>query len=198
MEWFTALALPEQIVYGIAILSSLFFLIKTGLLIMGFGEDLDVEVDGSDDVPVGIDDISDGLEFFTLHGIMAFFAVGSWSGLWGYSISHSPWIGLLVGFILGALMMYLCAWIVRALKNLQESGNVNTKKAIGKLGEVYVTIPPAECGVGKVNIVLNGALKEYDAVCLDDKPIEYGERVRVIDLQDSETMVVQRESEELS
>ncbi len=200
MEWFTALALPEQIVYGVAFISSLFFVIKTVLMIVGFGDDLDLDmdgVDGADDVPVGLDDISDGLEFFTLHGVMAFFAVGSWAGLFGYSSTGSHWLGLLIGLISGAIMMYACAWIVRALKNLQESGNVNTKKAIGKIGEVYVTIPPVECGTGRVNIVLNGALKEYDAVCLDDKPIEYGERVRVVDLQDSMTMVVQRESEEL-
>jgi membrane-bound ClpP family serine protease len=165
-------------------------------------------VDGADGANVGVADALDtldvasnafdNLKLFTFQGWMAFLSIGSWSGLYAHYVSNMVWVGILVGLVAGFAMMFICAWVIRALFRLQSSGTVNMKKAIGCIGEVYLTVPPKETGCGKINVVLNGGLREYDAICLDDKPIEYGVRVRVVGMTDDEVMVVQRESEELA
>lgn len=223
MEWFEALAGPEKFFYGVAILSSIFFVIKLALTFIGIGADgLDGvdAVDGIDamdgvDALDGIDavdavdgvgvsealaatDFMGGLRLFTVNGIMAFLSFGSWTGLFTYSACHIGWIGVVAGLIAGFIIMFLCAWIMRALMRMQSKGGaVKPKRAIGHIGEVYLRIPPKEQGRGKINVELNGGIREFEAVCLDEKPIEYGVRVRVVDIVEDDVMVVQRESEEL-
>ena len=204
-EWFSSLSGFESALYIVAIIATLFFLIKTALLLFGVGADMDmdvdmdVDVDGGDggDMVQAEDGGGAGLHFFTLHGILAFFCVGSWASIAAFHASDSIIISSLVGIISGAIMMVVCAYIVRALMNLEENGNVNIKKAIGAVGEVYLTVPSRDDGDGKVNLVLNNKIVEYDAVSLDENPIETGTKVRVVDLTDNNQLVVQRESEEL-
>lgn len=70
-------------------------------------------------------------------------------------------------------------------------------KAIGKIGKVYLTVPAHDQGKGKVNLRLNGALRELDAISMDNDPIKTGESVRVVALQGKATLVVQKISEEM-
>ena len=197
-EWFSSLSGFEFVLYLIAIISTLIFLIKSGLMLFGVGMDVDVDVDVSDSTDmVEADDSGPGLHFFTLHGILAFFCVGSWASIGTYSGSGSIFLALLVGTIAGAIMMVLCAYIVRALMNLEENGIVDLKKAIGVIGDVYLTVPKHDEGEGTVNIPINNKIESYSAICLDDTPIETGTKVRVVDLTDNNVLVVQRESEEL-
>ena len=65
-----------------------------------------------------------------------------------------------------------------------------------KVGEVYLTVPKYGEGSGKVNIVLNEALKDYDAISRDDVPIPSGAKIRVMEIDENGMMVVQRLSEE--
>ncbi len=192
----------EQVVFIIACISSLLFLIKAVMMIFGIGgddidvpDDVDVPDGGTADVPAEIDVA--GLEFFTLHGILAFLCIGSWTTFFAFGQTGSYLLSVLLGLVAGGLMMVACAFMVRALMRLQQSGNVDTVKAIGKIGEVYLRIPPMGEGKGKVNVELGGKECEYEAVSLDKAEIPYGTKVRVVDLQDDDIMVVQRESEEL-
>lgn len=198
-EMFASMSGFEQIIFVVACLSSAVFLIKAVLMMFGIGAD-DVDVpeipdDATPDVPAEID--ADGLHFFSLHGIMAFFAVGSWATLFSFSKSESHVLALIIGVVAGALMMVACAYIMRAMMKLQQSGNVDNTKAVGKIGEVYLRIPPMGEGKGKINVVLGGKECECEAISQDKTEIPYGTRVRVVDIQDDDVMVVQRESEEL-
>lgn len=46
---------------------------------------------------------------------------------------------------------------------MQESGNLDTRNAVGQTGEVYVPIPAD--GRGKVTLVVQDRFMEMDAVC---------------------------------
>lgn len=209
-SWFAGLSGFEQVFYVIAFVSSLFFVLKTVLMMIGIGNGgIDIDGDGIVDIPDSLDINGDGvldsaeenaasaLHFFSLHGILAFFCVGSWVTLGVFSASGLYILSLIVGFIAGSIMLVVCAYLMRAMLRLESSGNVNTKRAIGKEGEVYLMIPPHDEGKGKINIELNGKLCEYDAICLDKVPIKYGTHVRVVDVIDEDVMVVQRVAEEL-
>jgi hypothetical protein len=58
---------------------------------------------------------------------------------------------------------------------------------------VYLTIPAGE--TGKVSIVLQGALKEFNAVAADKQLIKTGERVQVVGLTAGEVLIVERINE---
>ncbi|MBR4985950.1 MAG: NfeD family protein [Proteobacteria bacterium] len=209
VSWFSGLSGFEQVYYVIAIVSSLFFVLKTVLMMIGIGNGgIDIDGDGIVDIPDGLDVNGDGvldsadtqgsaLHFFSLHGILAFFCMGAWVTLGVFSASGFYILSVFCGFVAGLIMLVVCAYLMRAMLRLESSGNVNTKKAIGKEGEVYLMIPPHEEGKGKVNIELNGKLCEYDAVSLDPMPIKYGTQVRVVDVLEDDVMVVQRVAEEL-
>ncbi|MBQ8036752.1 MAG: hypothetical protein IJ268_07160 [Proteobacteria bacterium] len=210
VSWFSGLSGFEQVFYVIAFISTLFFILKTVLMTLGIGNGgIDIDGDGIVDIPDSLDINGDGvldsadenaasaLHFFSLHGILAFFCVGSWVTLGTLNAFGIHILALLCGLVAGSIMLVVCAYLTRALMSLEASGNVNTKRAIGKEGEVYLMIPPHEKGKGKVNIELNGKLCEYDAVSLDPMPIKYGTQVRVVDVLDDDVMVVQRLAEEL-
>ena len=203
-DWFASLSVFETILYIIAGISSLFFIVKSALMMMGIGMDVDIDADMDVDVAdpadgqmVESDSIHSGLHFFSLHGILAFFAVGSWATIAAFKGTGSAVISSIIGLVAGAIMMVVCAYIVRALLSLEENGNVDIRKAIGQIGEVYLTIPKLDDGEGKVNLVLNNKLQDYQAISRDETPIETGAKVRVVDLTDDNILVVQRESEEL-
>ena len=201
-EMYASLSGFGQVIFIVACISTGIFVIKATLMMFGIGVD-DVDVPDADvpddvtaDVPAEI--ASGSLHFLTLHGIAAFFAVGSWATLVTLDKTGSNAISIVVGVIAGALMMVASAYMMRAMMRLQQSGNVNTTNAIGKIGEVYLRIPPMGKGRGKINVVLGGKECEYEAVSQDEEEIPYGTRVRVVDLQEEDdVMVVQRESEEL-
>ena len=200
-EWFASLSGFESVLYIIAAISSLFFIIKSALMMFGIGVDVDldadIDVDAGDGEMVAADDNTPGLHFFSLHGILAFFAVGSWAVIVSYNGTGSIVLSSIIGIIVGAIMMVVCAYIVRALMNLEENGNIDIRKAIGQVGEVYLTIPKRDDGEGKVNLVLNSKLQDYTAISRDEEPIETGTKVRVVDMTDDKVLIVQRESEEL-
>lgn len=197
-EWFLSLEPFLQVLYAVAIISTALFLFKGILLVFGIsGTDMPIDADGAPD------DISDcdadgSVRYFSLVGILSFLSVGSWGAILALTISQSHIIAICAWIVAGTAEMIAVARLVRFLRRLQESGNVRTERAIGKIGEVYLSVPPAEHGEGKVNLVINSGLKEFQAVSLDKTTIPTGTKVRIIDIQNDETLVVQRVSEELA
>ena len=57
--------------------------------------------------------------------------------------------------------------------------------AVGKTGEVYLTIPPSLSGTGKINVDLQGTLTELDAMTENDTPIKTGAKVKVVRTDES-------------
>ena len=212
IEWFNALSGFEQTFYVIGAVMTGLFLVKAVLLLLGVGVDADVDLDMDADVDVNVDVDAGGgdaesalvqahnaadLHFFSVNGILAFLAVGPWFVVGTYSMWGSQVISILCGTAMGFVAMYLVAVMLRALKRLETSGTIKMKDAIGQIGEVYLTVPEMDKGRGKVNLVLGGQLQDYTAISRDSEPIPFGTKVRVVDIEEDDTLVVQRESEEI-
>jgi hypothetical protein len=151
----------EQVFWVITIPATVVFLILLALTI--FGSDADVDVDTDVD-----GDISDGdsipFQFLSLKNIVAFFAVFGWSGLGFINAGLPSWLVILLAFICGILMMLLMASLFYFMSKLAESGTLNMKNAVGKLGEVYLVIPGNRAGIGKVQLNVQGSLRTLDAI----------------------------------
>ena len=132
-------------------------------------------------------------KFISLQGLTAFFMMFGLAGLALSKSAQSDLVSLGGGIIAGAFTVWVLSRIFIGAQKLQSEGTLNMQNAIGLEGTVYLRIPAGD--IGKVNLVLQGALKEFNAVAADKQPIKTGERVRVLGLTAGETLVVERISE---
>lgn len=168
----------------IAIPSTLVLVVQTVLLFFGFDDDLDV--DGDIDIPDG-----DGLVLFSLRGIMGMGAVGGWSGLVLYQTGLPLALAAVLALIFGFLTLVIIAWLMKISMRLQSSGNLDLGYAIGKVGTVYLPIPASMKGTGKVNITIQERLVEVTAVTAADRKLATGESVRVVGTDETGVLVVE-------
>lgn len=196
IDWWNALSAAQQGFMFAAVPATL-VLIFVGL---SDGGDGNVDIDG-DGIPDGIDLDGDGipdgpadldvdLRVFTVRGIVAFFAVFGWTGAALLGGGLPLWFAAVGAFAAGAAAMVLIALLMKAMLKLQQSGNINPKNAVGKSGVVYVTVPAAREGSGKVNLVLQERYSEMEAITDSEAPIPTGREVTVVSVTTLGTLVV--------
>jgi hypothetical protein len=180
----------EQVFWVITIPATVVFLILLALTI--FGSDADVDVDTDVD-----GDISDGdsipFQFLSLKNIVAFFAVFGWSGIGFINAGLPSWLVILLAFICGILMMLLMASLFYFMSKLAESGTLNMKNAVGKLGEVYLVIPGNRAGIGKVQLNVQGSLRTLDAITDNAENISTSSIIEVLEVIDDQILLVKKQ-----
>lgn len=189
-EWQT-LNLLEQIYWVVTVPSTVFFLILLVTTIIGAEVEAEVET--------GIDtSLADGdsipFQFLSLKNIVAFFVMFGWSGLGFSSIGMANWLIILLSVLCGFLMMLAMASLFYFMSKLAETGTLKMKNAIGRLGEVYLTIPQKRAGMGKVQLTVQGSLRTLDAITDDEEPIVTSAIIQVVDVIDDQILLVKRNS----
>lgn len=165
-----------------------------------FEFDGETELDIPDDGVFGDDDLTDvadlaGLEslhIFTVRGIIAFFVIFGWVGIAASTSGLHLAITLPLAAACGFAMMVAIAYLFRAVMKLRNSGNADNRNAIGSAGKVYLTIPPSRSGEGKVNIMLQGAFVERNAVTDEDESIPTGCEIIVVGVSGQTSLIVKR------
>lgn len=213
-EWWKALSSLGRVFACIAIPATLVLLIQTILSIIGLsgsGGDadvvdggIDIDGDGAPDVfpdvnPDGIfgSDILDdgdvpdsGFRLLSLRTIIAFLTIFGWVGLITLKQGLPTVWSLVISFASGFAAMLLVALAVSWMMRFQTDGTRNIRNALGKSGTVYLRIPANREGGGKVNLLLQDAFVELDAVTDDENAIPSGREVVVIGLSGQSTLVV--------
>lgn len=182
--WWEGLSTLQKIFWVVAAPSTVIFIIQLILLLVGGDHDMDADADGDFDGAHG-----DGVDVFSLKSIISFMMFFGWSGLAATESGMGMAGALVISFIAGLIMMFLTAWIFMLLLKLQHDGTMNINEAIGKLGEVYLTIPPKKSSYGKIQITFQGALRTMDALTEEPEAIKTGSVVEVIDVE-SEILIV--------
>ncbi|MBE6649518.1 MAG: hypothetical protein E7614_08400 [Ruminococcaceae bacterium] len=204
-EWWDSLGLALQIFYCIAVPSTLILVIQTVLMFLGLEDsaegDLDIDAPDADfdDGVLGDDitDISDvsGLEslhIFTVRGIIAFLVVFGWVGVVMQSADISLYFTVPVATVCAFAVMIAIAYLFKAVMKLKSNGAADNRNAVGSAGKVYLTIPPSRSGEGKVNVMLQGAYVERNAVTDETEAIPTGCEIIVIGLSGQTNLVVKR------
>jgi membrane protein implicated in regulation of membrane protease activity len=186
-DWWSSLDIFAKFYWLIAIPSSLAFLIQLVLTFIGgdFDGDADIELDAEIEGDSGI-----GFQFFTLKNLIAFFAIFSWVGLACIDAELSKPVTILLSSLSGIAMMLLMASIFYFASKLTESGTLKMANAIGHIGDVYLTIPANSAGYGKVQIKLQGALRELDAITHDSENIPTGAIIKVTNVSPNNILIV--------
>ena len=202
--WWNGLTGFEQTFFCIAFPASAILLIQTILTFIGLGDDggadgvLDaegdagIEIDGADSDPDDMDlDGTAGFRFFSIRGAVAFFTLFGWIGALLGAGPMNRALVILIAAASGLLAMLLIALIFYGVSRLQSSGNIRYANALGQTAEVYLTIPPARKGMGKVQIILQERLVEVNAMTDTGSAIPTGSAVKVTGILQAHVLLVE-------
>ena len=191
--WWADLSPVMKLLWGVTLTATLIFVIQTVMTFLGadadstdFDVDVDTSMDGSD-----LSNIDSGANLYTFRNFVNFFLGFGWTAIiLQQSVKSTAVlviISVLVGIALVALVMYMFKW----LYSMQQSGNINVyKSAVGCQGKCYLRIPAERAGEGKVQITIQGAVREYNAVT-DGDEIKTGASVKVLEAVDGNTLLVE-------
>lgn len=206
-NWWEGLTLLQQCFAVVAIPATVILLLQTVLLLFGLGgHDADHgEVDTDHDFDHGFDHDADhdfdhdahdgahhaaGIRLFTLRGIVALFAVGGWLGVAMCDLGLSPVLAGLIAAAGGFAALVIAALVIQYALRLQENGNIAAKNAVAHTATVYIPIPAARSGCGKVTMNLQERFVEMEALTDCDRTLKTGETVQVVGVTDEDKLVV--------
>jgi hypothetical protein len=152
----------------------------------GMGDHGEISGDADVDSDMGIP-----FQFFTLRNLVNFFLGFSWAGISLYhAVQSKVWLTLVCVFT-GLVLVAIVMALLYALSKTTQSGNIDIKNAVGCPATVYFTIPAAGKGIGKIQMSIQQAVREYDAVSESDEPIRTGSMVRVKNVINPHTLLVE-------
>lgn len=185
MDKFLALELPMQIFWGIALITSVFFVVQTIMAFMGLDSDTD---DGA-----GFDDVEmEGLSgYFSFRNLVNFLLGYGWGGVLLHNmIPCMVWLEVAAVGV-GLLFVIVFVIILRQVMKLSTDKTFHLDEAVGLIADTYLRIPAEKSGVGKVMVSVRGSVHEIDAMTLGET-IPTGTKVRVTKVIGSELLEVER------
>ncbi|MCL2546995.1 MAG: NfeD family protein [Oscillospiraceae bacterium] len=191
VNWFNGLGTLAQVFAVVAIPATVLLVVQT-IFTLFFGtlgggtSDCDV----GDDAGAAITD--DGLHLFTVRGVIAFFCMFGWTGLVLEANDIHSALSVVIAAAVGVLFMILMAYIFATFMKLQANGAVEISTAIGASGTVYLPIPAARKGNGKVNVLASGRYMECTAMTDEEEALPTNTGVTVVDVSGNTLIVVRK------
>ena len=183
--WLKSLSVTEHVFFWIAIAGSAALVIQIIVMLCSFaGMDADVSDTFDGDV-----DSDGGLSFFSVKAITAFFALGGWCGFATASSINNVWTPVLVAIATGSAALVGVGFAMRGISKLQCSGNLVKEKLTGMTATVYVTVPAARSGRGKITLTEQGKFTELDAVTDDEDKLSVDTPVRILSYEEDFVVV---------
>lgn len=127
------------------------------------------------------------LTFRTIVAALAFFGL---TGLAARAADWSETHALLMALGAGALAMWGVQQMLQAISKLRADGTVRVREAVGRSGSVYLRVPAADHGIGKVHVTLRNQTVELSARSVAGE-IATGQRVRVVKVLGPELVEVE-------
>ena len=142
-------------------------LLQTVLLIFGGGEH-DVDAGGADHPEIGHSDSGEhghdgALNLLSIRGVAAFLTFFGLAGWGGTSAGWSPFATMGASVLAGAVMLLAVAWLFSLQHRLHSEGNLDARNAVGRTARVYLRIPAANAGKGKITVSIQGRTHEFAA-----------------------------------
>ena len=182
---FLSLELPMQIFWGIALITSVFFIIQTIMAFMGLDADTD---DGSGFETVEMEGLSG---YFSFRNLINFLLGYGWGGVLLQSIiPNMVWLEVAAVGV-GLLFVIVFVFILRQVMKLSTDKTFHMDEALGLIADTYLRIPAGKKGTGKVMVSVRGSVHEIDAMT-EGEEIPTGTKVRVTKVIGSELLEVER------
>ena len=190
-NFFEGMTSLEQTYWIIAILGSSIFVVIFALTFIGVG-DTDMEADISD---INADDGGVGFQFFTFKNVIAFFTIFGWTGIVCIDNQMSSTATITISIIAGLLMMVITSLLFYWMGKMAESGTLRIKNAIGVVGEVYLPIGANRSEIGKIQIKVQGSLRELEAITDANEELKTNTLIKVLKVVSDELLLVEKLSD---
>jgi hypothetical protein len=188
-EFFSGMSGMEQTYWVVALVGTFVFLIIFVITFLGFDHDADVHADVSD---MDADDGGVGFQFFTFKNFVAFLTIFGWTGLACIQNNLESGLTLILSFIAGLTMMFLTSLLFYWMHKLAESGTLKMSNAVGLTGEVYIPIKAKRESIGKVQLKVQGSLRELEAMTDEEFDLTTGTVVNVKEIIGSDILLVEK------
>lgn len=187
--WWTSMDIMHQIVWGIAIITSLIFVIQMIMTFIGMDSNADFSGDMGDTSMSELTSMP--FQLFTFRNFMNFFLGFSWSYIIvSDKIDSTLWIVVLSTFV-GVFIVTGVMLIFYLLSKMTESGNIEIKQTIGLTANVYIPIPGHRDGKGKIQVSVQNSVREYDAITAGES-LKTGNIVKIIEVVEGNILLVEK------
>jgi magnesium-transporting ATPase (P-type) len=185
IDFFNNLPVDMKVYWGIALFSTLIFIIQSILTFVGMDahDGADADFSGHD-----LQGGAEPFQLFTFRNLVNFLLGFSWAGIaFSGIIGNRVWL-MMLAFVTGALFIAIFFLIMRQMMKLSEDNTFNIKNVLNQIAEVYIPIPEQKKGKGKISISVRGSMHEIDALT-EGVSISTGTSVRIMKIE-SETLVL--------
>lgn len=188
-EWWSSLGLFMQSVWCITLFASLVFVVQTIMTFVGMDGDGGMDVDLDADIPGDGD--GGPFQLFTFRNFINFMLGFGWSIISLQGVIENQFLLILVAVVVGVLLVAAVMAIFRFMSGMQQSGTIRMANAVGCRGNVYLKIPGEKKGEGKVQISIQGAIREFDAITVGEE-LETGAPIKVVEVVNDSMLLVER------
>lgn len=178
-DFFSAMDPTLRFYWYLAIGASAIFLIQT--IMTFFGTDADTGTDA--DFDGNFDSGDYPFQLFSLRNLINFILGFGWGGVVLYNAFESKVIVAVLAFLIGLFFIFVFFFIMKSMMKFSEDNTFSLESAVGKTGDVYLTIPPAKKGRGKIFVSVKGSSRELDAVTTSEEEIKRGALVKIVALE---------------
>lgn len=178
-EFFANMDGTQQFYWYIAIGASVIFIIQTIMTFVGADADTGVDADFDGNLDGG----DSPFQLFSLRNLINFLLGFGWAGVSLYTAIENNVLLAIVAFLVGLLFIAFFFFIMRALLKLSEDNSFKIEDTIGKTADVYLSIPAAKTGKGKVFISVRGSTHELSAITNSVDEIKNGSLVKVVGIE---------------
>lgn len=178
-EFFASMDSAQQFYWYIAIGASVIFIIQTIMTFIGADSDTGVDADFEGDLDGG----DSPFQLFSLRNLINFLLGFGWTGASLYGIIENNTILGIVAGLIGILFIAIFFFLMKLLMKLAEDNSFNIEDTIGKTGDVYMNIPAAKSGKGKVFISIKGSTHELSAITANTEDIKSGSLIKVLAIE---------------
>ncbi|MBR6856748.1 MAG: serine protease [Bacteroidaceae bacterium] len=189
IELFNSLEPLQKFFWTIACCASLVFIIQTIMTFIGLGTDADVDagpMDGS------VDSMEDGAlsGVFSFRNLINFLLGYGWAGVLLFDDIEKRWLLQLLAIAVGLLFVLAFVFMFRQVMKLSHDGSFKMSETVGLKADVYLRIPAARSGRGKVQLSVKGSVHEIDAVTDNDAEIPTGGQVEIVEVLGDDLLLV--------
>lgn len=189
MDFFNSLEPLQKVFWTIACIASLVFIIQTIMTFVGLGTDTDIDAGPMDGIGDSVED--GGLNgVFSFRNIINFLLGYGWTGALLYdSFEKIAWLEL-VAILVGLAFVLAFVFMFRQVMKLSHDGSFHMNEALGLTADVYLRIPAARSGRGKIQVSVKGSVHEIDAVTDSTSEIPTGGQVKVVEVLGNDLLLV--------
>jgi hypothetical protein len=185
VELWSGLPAAQQVFFGIGLLAGVVS------LILGVMSAIGLEHHDVVDLPDAIGWDAGGGGIFSVKPLTGFLLGFGWAG----GIALGSGLGILAATAIavgaGLSVMGLVVALLRLILGMRSDGTARISDTLHESGTVYVTVPPDRQAGGQVTVHFRGRQETYMALNRSNRPIPSGERVRVVEVLDSQTVLVE-------